>query len=428
MRIPQRTSKFMLDCALVLAVFASIDVAHAEKGFKNLYSFGSQPNDGGEPVAGLIMDKKGNLYGTTIQGGSGCSLSAGGCGTVFELTKEGTETVLYSFKGGSDGAEPEASLIIDNAGNLYGTTYTGGGTGCNGMIGCGTVFKISPDGAETILYAFHGGSDGAYPVSTLIEDTAGNLYGTTPNGGDVGCSGGNGCGTVFKVAPDGTETVLYAFKGGSDGMIPYAGLIGDASGNLYGTTSRGGTAEGGSCLEYGCGTIFKVAPDGDETVLYSFCQLTSCADGATPIAGLVADAAGNLFGTTTGGGPIIKGSKKGGRGTIYELASNGAESVLYTFCQLGKCGDGRNPSTGVMMDAAGDFYGTTQSSAGCGVLFKLTPSGSETVVHEFETAFESSDGCNPEAAVVEDKKGKSLRHDISRRLLSRRHHFSDDPE
>jgi uncharacterized repeat protein (TIGR03803 family) len=205
-----------------------------------LYSF-KGGNDGADPNAAVIADAKGNFYGTTYGGGTS------GLGTVFELAADGTETVLYSFKGGSDSANPFASLILDAKGNLYGTTYSGG-SGNHG-----TVFKLAPDGTETVLHSFAGGSDGTSPDSSLTEDNNGNLYGSTLYGGSTDCSG-NGCGIVYKLAADGTETVLHAFAG-SDGAQPNASLLAGKKGELVGTTYNGGNT---GCGGTGCGVIFKI--------------------------------------------------------------------------------------------------------------------------------------------------------------------------
>jgi uncharacterized repeat protein (TIGR03803 family) len=238
-----------------------------------VYSFGNLP-DGQFPYTGrLIMDQSGNLYGMTESGG------ANNNGTVFKITPSGTETILYSFGTGTDGNHPNASLIVDTAGNLYGTTSAGGANNN------GTVFKITPSGTETILYSFGTGTDGSYPISSLIMDTLGNLYGTTYTGGT------NNLGTVFKVTPSGTESVLHSFGTGTDGNSPVASLIMDTLGNLYGTTSLGGT--------HNLGTVFKVTPSGTESVLHSFGTGT---DGAQPNGELIVDSAGNLYGTTTLGG------------------------------------------------------------------------------------------------------------------------------
>jgi uncharacterized repeat protein (TIGR03803 family) len=211
--------------------------------------------DGGDPIGGLIMDAQGNLYGTTAEGGNLACLQ--GCGTVFKLDTRGNETVLYSFIGtGGDGYFPSATLVQDVQGNLYGTTQVGG------AYGYGTVFKVNPSGSETVLYSFSGAGDGGDPnFAGLVTDNQGNLYGTTYFGGTYGY------GTVFKLDSTDVETVLSSFTGvGGDGAGPSGGLVRDAQGNLYGTTESGG-ANGGT---FGYGTVFKVDTTGKETVLHSF--------------------------------------------------------------------------------------------------------------------------------------------------------------
>lgn len=247
----------------------------------------------------LIADQAGNLYGTTEEG----------LGAVFKLTSDGTFTTLYMFQGGNDGAGEESGLIMDGAGNLYGTNPRGGGSGCNGS-GCGAVFKIAPDGAETVIYRFAGGTDGASPYGSLVEDNAGNLYGTTWYGGGS-CTGPYGsCGIVFKVTSDGVESIVHAFKGGSDGSNPNAGLIIDKAGTLYGTTTLGGDG----CGNGGCGTVFKVAPDGSESILYAF---SGGRDGDWLLGGLLNAKDGYLYGTTfNGGGSGCGGS---GCGTVFRI-------------------------------------------------------------------------------------------------------------
>lgn len=258
-----------------------------------LYSF-KGGSDGNLPITNLI-DVNGTLYGTTVDGGgTGCDES--GCGTVFSLDlATHKEAVLHAFKGGSDGSAPAPGLININ-GTLYGTTSHGGGTGCD-TFGCGTVFSLDPTThKETVLYAFKGGSDGAYPNAVLIGIN-GNVYGTTDEGGDNSCD--VGCGTVFSLdLATHKETVLYAFMGGSDGTYPNSVLTG-IHGNVYGTTSVGGSGscatEGGS----GCGTVFSLdLTTRKETVLYPF---KGGSDGEFPFAGLIDDG-GTLYGTTVNGG------------------------------------------------------------------------------------------------------------------------------
>ncbi|HEY3779283.1 MAG TPA: choice-of-anchor tandem repeat GloVer-containing protein [Rhizomicrobium sp.] len=237
----------------------------------------SRRDDGNIPLAGVVQDRKGDLFGTTADGGSA------GCGVVFKVTPERHESVLYAFQCGSDGAYPEASLLLKSDA-FYGTTY-GAGTG-----DAGTVFKVSRDGSETVLYAFTGGSDGANPAAALIGDRAGNLYGTASGGGTADC------GTIFRLAPDGTFSLSYSFSG-SDGCHPEAALLADAGGNLYGTTESGGAGS--------YGTVFKLAPDGSETLLHSFGKNDNALE---PYATLVADKKGNLYGTTSLGGPADAGT------------------------------------------------------------------------------------------------------------------------
>jgi uncharacterized repeat protein (TIGR03803 family) len=298
----------MLSAALIAV--AGFSSGAAAQMLTTLYTF-TGGSDGANPRAGLIADAAGNLYGTTISGGVSCGELPHGCGTVFQLTPSGTLNVLHSFTG-SDGSQPFAALVADAAGTLYGTTYGGGATAsCDPPNGCGTVFKLAPSGILTVLYSFTGSSDGAYPFGALVADAAGNLYGTTTLGGaTASCNPPSGCGTVFELVASGSLTVLHSFTGffGSDGSSPYAGLIADATGNLYGTTFGGGA--------YGHGTVFELAPSGILTVLYSF---TGDSDGAYPYASLIADATGNLYGSTTLGGATASCNPPYGCGTVFQL-------------------------------------------------------------------------------------------------------------
>jgi uncharacterized repeat protein (TIGR03803 family) len=313
----------------------------------------------------LIIDRAGNLYGTTVEGGG-----ANNDGTVFKLAADGTETVLYAFKGGSDGVAPVGSLVADRSGNLYGDTASGGsymGSACADR-GCGTVFEIASNGTETILYAFQGESDGGVPYAGLTRNKSGNLYGTTSEGG-INCNGVTtfGCGVVFQVTPSGVESVLYTFQGGNDGYLPEAGLTMDTDGNLYGTTAVGGTG-GAQCVEAqdGCGTVFKLAPDGTETVLYSFQGGT---DGWDPLAGVVRDKTGNLYGTTFAGGGAHCAHTRPGCGTVFKLAPDGTETVLFAFYNS----HGRQPAAGLLMGKNGLLYGTTPTGGknNDGVVFSV---------------------------------------------------------
>src|SRR5207245_1511649 len=202
-------------------------------------------SDGANPYDGVVLDAAGNLYGTTKYGGYPC-IPGVGCGTVFKLDTTGTKTVLYAFRGQPlDGNYPQARLLRDAAGNLYGTTIYGGSSRCFDL-GCGTVFKVDTSGNETVLYEFTGRPGGRYPSANLIRDAAGNLYGTTVLGGASECNPPYGCGTVFRLDTTGGEVVLHRFTGGADGAKPFAGLVRDATGNLYGTTGYGGVRDKGT--------------------------------------------------------------------------------------------------------------------------------------------------------------------------------------
>ena len=306
-------------------------------------------SDGGNPLAGFAIDATGNLYGTTNVGG------ASDAGTVFKITTKGNEIVLHSFAGGTDGANPQSSLVMDAAGDLYGTTNGGGASGA------GTVFKLTRYNKETVLYSFAGGTDGANPEAALTMDAAGNLYGTTTAGG----SSGNG--TVFRLRKHNGkwhEKVLYSFGSGTDGAMPVAGITLDAAGSLYGTTSAGGS--------YGYGTVFqlKLSKSGwQENVLYNF-QLQS--DGGVPYAGVVFDKSGNLYGAATEGG---NGGQNGG-GTVFELThskSSWTFTLLYSLSGWGISGTYRN----LLLDASGNIWATTHCDGAnsAGTVYELTSSG-----------------------------------------------------
>ena len=349
--------------------------------------------DGSYPEAPLILDSQGSFYGTTYKGGTS------GLGVVFKVAATGgEEAVLYNFSGGSDGAWPYAGLLSDSAGNLYGTTAYGGANGdsCSQPVGipagCGVVFKIDGTGKETVLHRFTG-ADGANPQVGLIMDSAGNLYGTAPYGGSGAPGVCNleyyGCGVAYKVDPTGEETVLYSFNGGADGGEPAAALIRDSDGSLYGTAMSGGV--------FGNGVVFKLDTAGTETVLYS---LTGGADGGIPIGGVVRDSAGNLYGTTYGGG--IGTCPYFGCGVVFELDTAGKETVLYSFTGGG---DGGMPRSNLIRPSAGVLVGTASSggaggNASGGVVFKLAMNGNEATLHKFVW----ENGVYP-SAVIQDSAG-----------------------
>jgi len=377
--------------ALILAVafVTAVVTMPAQAKVKVLYTF-TGGADGGYPTGSLIEDAKGNLYGTAELGGNLNCAPPGGCGTVFELTRAGKFILLHTFAGGTDGASPYAALLMDATGNLYGTTSAGGGaSGCFGN-GCGTVFKITPKGKETVLYRFQGKADGGLPYSTLIMDKAGNFYGTTFVGGDLSCSlGAGGCGTVFKLTKTGKETVLYSFTGGTDGAYPpNETLAVDSKGNFYGATSRGGDL---SCSPPdGCGTVFELAKTGKETVLHAF---TGAADGEFPESGPIL-LKGKLYGTAAAGGAF-------NLGTLYSIAISlapGEFTDLHDF--KGAPTDGARPEaapapdvTSIMVFLLTGLAGVKNYGAGC--TQEIKPPDKEKLVLSLDYSFE---GGVPQAA------------------------------
>ena len=375
---------------LMLTLLAAVSVAAIQSAQAQtetvLHSF-TGGVDGSTPYAGLVRDIKGNLYGTTLAGGPS------GVGTVFKITPAGTEKILHSFTGGADGGLPYCDLILDTLGNLYGATNRGGannagtvfkvtptgketvlhsfinttrtgvgaGTGLvldakgnlygtnitDGAAFRGTVFKITPAGKYVVLHTFNG-LDGGLPNGNLIFDPAGNLYGTTGEGGPLS----NG-GTVFMLTPARRLKTLYNFNQGIEGINPVGGLVRDAKGNLFGVTFDGSS--------FGTrGGVFELTPAGNKIDLYSF---TGGSDDQFPDAGLVMDALGNLYGTTLGGGGVRSGS-------VFEITAAGAQKTLYLF--TGGV-DGGIPSSRLVVDAKGNLYGTTRfgGAAGLGTVFKV---------------------------------------------------------
>jgi uncharacterized repeat protein (TIGR03803 family) len=406
--------KFLASSLVTVALAAAVmfgGAALAAAQEEVLHSFG-KGTDGRFPEAGLIIDSKGNLYGTTSGGG------ADGGGMVFEFTPKAgggwMEKVLHNFPAtDKDGEDPFASLIFDAAGNLYGTTSGGG------AYSYGTVFELTPKASggwtEKVLHSFNeNGTDGYNPQqASLILDAAGNLYGTTPFGGPLGGCSGLGCGTVFELTPKAggrwTEKVLHSFNyNGKDGFEPEASLILDAAGNVYGTTTYGGT--GGGC-NVGCGTVFELTPRAGgrwtEKVLHSFNY--NGKDGVDPYAGLIFDTANNLYGTTGGGGAYTY-------GTVFELTPKAGggwmEKVLHNFNGT----DGLLPEAGLISDAIGNLYGTTCCGGasgvgcggeGCGTVFELTPKAggrwTEKVLHSFSD--NGKDGVTPYSGLISDAAG-----------------------
>lgn len=347
------------------------------------YTFRGTP-DGAMPEGRLVSDPAGNLYGTTEIGG------ALGNGSIYELLATGGEKILYSFAGGADGGYPSGRMVREANGYLIGTASGGGSLGgnCAFLNGCGVVWMVSPGGQLQVLHTFTGGADGAAPQGGVVRGANGTFYGATELGGSTTgeCEAQNetqfGCGVVYQINGNGDFAVLHAFAAGSDGQWPIAPLSLDASGNLYGTTFYGGstTAACTSQENKGCGVVFKIDASGHESVVYAF---AGPPDASWPIENDVTlDSAGNLCGTTAGGGASQYGA-------VYKIDSAGSESVLYSFTGGS---DGAIPRSGLILDGKGNLYGTTTSgptltgecdSATCGVVFKLTPAGTETVLFKF---------------------------------------------
>jgi uncharacterized repeat protein (TIGR03803 family) len=369
--------------ASALFVLCVITAIAAPAQFNTVHTFDG--TDGSTPYGALVQGIDGNLYGTTEAGG------ANGAGTVFKMTTGGTVTTIYNFcslASCTDGANPNAGLVLDTDGNFYGTTFGDDNPTCGGS-GCGTVFKITPGGTLTTLHSFCALSsclDGANPTAGLVQGTDGNLYGTTSAFGKALE------GTVFKISTSGKFTTLHTFKG-TDGNSPYGGVIQGIDGNFYGTTGYGGAG--------GNGTVFKMTPTGTLTTLHSF----KGADGANPYGGLIqilpggggAAVPGHFFGTTYAGGA-------NGYGTIFEITPSGTLFVDYNFCSLAACADGANPSAGLVFGGIGDptFYGTTSygGASDYGTVFNLTKAKLITLYSFCKT--DCADGSFPLAALVQD--------------------------
>ncbi|MBV9571601.1 MAG: hypothetical protein JO056_10215 [Alphaproteobacteria bacterium] len=351
----------LLASAFTFGAFA----AQAET-FGILHTFTGAP-DGAYPVYNELTLDKGKLYSTTPNGGDADA------GVVFQLTTQGKEKVLYTFTGGTDGANPNGGVLRDPAtGNIYGTAAAGGDAG-NGVL-----FRLKKNGAYTVLHNFDG-TDGQAPIGSLVRDEAGNLFGVAMAGGETSA------GTVFEWTAGGEFHVVHEFNG-NDGAGPSATLTRDSSGNLYGVTQFGG--------DDGFGNIFKIASDGTFTTLYSF---TGGNDGGNPQGGLARDAEGNLYGTATYDGAH-------GKGIVYRLKPNGKFSLLYTF--LG-ADDGQYPTGDLLRTDTGDLYGTTSyggGSPGNGTAWRLSTKGKFALLHSFGGG--EADGAYPHAGLIQAGRDK----------------------
>jgi uncharacterized repeat protein (TIGR03803 family) len=369
-------------CA-VFALCASTAMALPAQTFTTLYSFCAQSRctDGENPDAGIVQATDGNFYGTTFNGGNN------DVGVVFKIAPNGTLTTLYSFcsqSGCTDGDRPSAGLVQAANGDFYGTTTDGGGASCP-TYGCGTVFKITPNGTLTTLHTFCSQSqctdgDNAYSEATLVQATDGDFYGMTDGGGENG-----NYGTIFKITPGGVLTTLYSFcsqSGCTDGQYPFSGLVQATNGDYYGTTYEGGAN--------GAGTVFKITPGGSLTTVYSFCSQSGCTDGQYPYSGLVQATNGDFYGTTTAGGANCFRSSAG-CGTIFKITLGGTLTTLHNFCVRRSCTDGIDPNAPMVQGTDGNLYGTTTAggaNAG-GTIFQITPGGKLT------TLYQCTDGSYP---------------------------------
>jgi uncharacterized repeat protein (TIGR03803 family) len=367
--------RFLL-AIITLAFAVTAPRAHTQT-FKVLHQFDGVVGDGANSHAGLIRDNAGNLFGTTFDGGIGE-------GTVFKIDgTTGVETVLFTFTPSVSGGFPASPLVQDQAGNLYGIADLGPG-------GAGVVFKISQDGTETLLEAFQGGlgRNARVPSGGVLRDKVGNIFGTTLAGGNGTCF--LGCGSVYRLDSTGALHIRHFFSGGADGSQPFGPLVRDAAGNLFGVAQQGGNL---SCAEFpqvGCGTVFKIAPNGVFTVLHTF---AGGADGALPQAGLLMDKSGNIFGATGAGGTTEN-------GLVFTISADGTYKVLHQF--VGS--DGSVPNGRLIVDSNGNLFGTTQlgGSDALGTVFEMTAAGQVTVLHSF-TGLE--DGATPMGGVIRDSAG-----------------------
>ena len=398
---------FFLSCALVGLTAGPAMAAPAPTHQtlrvteKILYRF-QGGSDGAHPRGGVVMDGAGNLYGTAsgirFSGGKACRA----CGTVFEIsTRSHTEALLHAFSGGNDGSHPTAGLILDRAGDLYGVTQYGG-SGCTTsyITGCGTVFEIPAHSrSERILHSFSAG-DGWAPDGGLIADGTGNLYGTTSSGG---CRNGfGGCGTVFEIAAGTHKETIFGRGGDIDGF-PRGRLIMDRAGNLYGTTWMR------NLQSHISGTLFAiVAGTREPKILHKF---SGGRDGDTPNGDLVVDSEGDLYGTTQfGGGFCDSGNSPGvdalGCGTVFEISAGSHKETIWYHFNGGS--DGMDPRGGLIRDSAGNVYGTTYSggvncSFGCGTVFEIAAdTHEETVLYRFKGG---RDGAGPEGELFMDSAG-----------------------
>jgi uncharacterized repeat protein (TIGR03803 family) len=372
----RRVTVFSFALVTLFLFLASVSQPAQSQTYSVIYNFTGKGSDGATPYSGPILDRQGNLYGTTYLGGTL------GAGSVYKLSPNGsswTYTSLYSFKAGTDGSGPAFGSLAMADRALFGTTEGGGFFG--------TAFVVCTCGEEGVTHRFGTGTDGAQPIGGVVLDSAGNFYGTTSLGGPLGN------GTVFQARRSGhswTESVIYSFTGGNDGANPPAGVTLDPHGNLYGTSSLGGVDGGG--------VVYKLSHSSSgwtQTVLYSFQGLS---DGQNPVGGVVVDRAGNLYGTTFDGGV-------NGGGTVYELSPSSGGwtfTVIYSFT-----GGYGGPYNKLTLDAKGNIYGFTNADGvnGLGSVFKLTRTGGTWTFSDLHDFIGGSDGASPYGSVAVDSEG-----------------------
>ena len=393
-----KSSSFTIIAASFLLIIAAA-IASPAQTFTTLVSFDG--TSGANPFAGLVQGFSGNLYGITPTGGStiGTSDCPFGCGTIFKLTPSGALSTLYNFCSPTscpDGELPYGGLVLAANGNLYGATAGGG------VNGYGTVFEITPKGMLRTLYSFCSQlncADGSGSITGLVQGPYGNFYGTAVHGGTSNtCPGG--CGTIFRITPDGALTTIYSFcsqANCADGEYPQATLVQGLNGDFYGTTGAGGNPICGG----GCGTVFATTAAGNITTLHTFCSQSACTDGQFPAGALVQATNGNLYGVTSYGG--VHGS-----GTIFEITPQGKLTTLYSFCGQSFCAEGAYPYSGLAQAADGSLYGATEEGGayGHGSIFQITPAGSLTQVYSFCPQNGCADGAYPETALMQATNGQ----------------------
>jgi len=375
------TNPNYLCAAILMLVLTAVSATAQTQHFIALHEFNGQVRngvaDGSNPRGALLLDGNGNLFGTTFFGGGA------GEGTVFKIDNTGTESVMFTFQGSTSGSNPATPLVEDGFGNLIGIA--------DGGPGAGVIYRLSQDGQETTLFNFQGGLDNLapkVPTGGVFIDKVGNILGTTLFGGSANCS--SGCGTIYRLDTAGTLHVVHKLNGRSEGSQPYGPFIRDAAGNFLGVAKSGGNL---ACPEFpqaGCGTVFKIAPNGKLTVLHTF---KGGADGAVPQPGLLIDAAGNIFGSASLGGSQEQ-------GLVFKITSTGTYTVIHRFNGT----EGANPNGGLVEDEAGNLFGTALNggSDAEGTAFELTQFGRVTVLHNF---LGGADGSFPEAGLIRDQLG-----------------------